>query len=156
MLNYGLRPVLARWHLELLRWEAIRPDGRSWSDHERAWEHAGELRADLDAARAVLTQYAWVMADACGVPVLTDLHLREMPGVRAGPHEEPTVLQTAPHGAMTSLFLRRHRDIGAHLGNPDRVGMAERRACNGPGCGGLTRLPPQVRAPMAGPVGNRG
>jgi hypothetical protein len=33
MLNYGLRPVLARWHPALEDWEASRPDGRSRREH---------------------------------------------------------------------------------------------------------------------------
>ena len=70
MLNYGLRPVLARWHPDLEDWEASRPDGRSRGEHEKAWEHAGELRAALEDARDVLTQYARLMASACGVPDL--------------------------------------------------------------------------------------
>ena len=70
MLNYGLRPVLARWHPALEDWEASRPPDRSRGEHERAWEHAAGLRADLDGARDVLTQYASLMASACGVPDL--------------------------------------------------------------------------------------
>jgi hypothetical protein len=70
MLNYGLRPVLARWHPALEDWEAVRPPGRSRGEHEGAWERARELRAALDAARDVLTQYAQLMATACGVPDL--------------------------------------------------------------------------------------
>jgi hypothetical protein len=70
MLNYGLRPVLARWHPALEDWEAGRPSERSRGEHERAWEHAHDLRVALDAARDVLTQYARLMASACGVPDL--------------------------------------------------------------------------------------
>ena len=70
MLNYALRPVLARWHPALEEWETVRPSGRSRAEHELAWEHAQELRAALDDARIALTQYARVMADACGVPDL--------------------------------------------------------------------------------------
>jgi hypothetical protein len=70
MLNYGLRPMLARWHPVLEDWEAIRPPDRSRGEHERAWEHASDLRAALDTTRDALTQYARLMADACGVPDL--------------------------------------------------------------------------------------
>jgi hypothetical protein len=70
MLNYALRPVLARWHPALEDWEAARPTGRSSGEHERAWDRAQEFRAALDVARDVLTQYARLMADACGVPDL--------------------------------------------------------------------------------------
>jgi hypothetical protein len=70
LLNVGLRPILARWHPALEDWEAARPPERSRGEHERAWEHASDLRAALDTARNVLTQYARLMADACGVPDL--------------------------------------------------------------------------------------
>jgi len=70
MLNYALRPTLARWHPALEDWEATRPTGRSHGEHERAWDRAQEFRAALDAARDVLAQYARLMADACGVPDL--------------------------------------------------------------------------------------
>lgn len=81
MLNYGLRPLLARWHPELEDWEAARPESLSRGEHERAWEHAGQLRAALDVARDVLTQYARLMASACGVPdLLTPADLRSQAG----------------------------------------------------------------------------
>jgi hypothetical protein len=70
MLNYGLRPVLARWHPALEDWEASRPIDRPRGEHERAWEHASDLRASLDTTRDALTQYARLMASACGVPDL--------------------------------------------------------------------------------------
>ena len=70
MLNYGLRPVLARWHPALEDWEAARPPERSRGEHEMAWEYASDLRAGLDTTRDVLTQYARLMASACGVPDL--------------------------------------------------------------------------------------
>jgi hypothetical protein len=71
MLNYGIRPVLAQWHPALEDWEARRPPERSRSEHERAWELSADLRAALDSVRDVLTQYAGLMASACGVPDLT-------------------------------------------------------------------------------------
>jgi hypothetical protein len=70
MLNLALRPVLARWHPALEEWEAARPPGRSRAEHEAMWDRAQELRAALDDARAAMTQYARIMADACGVPDL--------------------------------------------------------------------------------------
>lgn len=70
MLNFALRPVLARWHPALEEWEAARPAGRSRAEHEAAWDRAPELRDALDTARVALTQYARIMAEACGVPDL--------------------------------------------------------------------------------------
>jgi hypothetical protein len=72
MLNIGLRPVLAHWHPALEDWEATRPDERSRGEHERAWDHADELRAALAGTRDSLTQYARLMAEACGVPDLLE------------------------------------------------------------------------------------
>jgi hypothetical protein len=70
MLNLALRPVLTRWHPALEEWEAARPPGRSRAEHEAAWDRVQELRAALDDARLAMTQYARIMADACGVPDL--------------------------------------------------------------------------------------
>jgi hypothetical protein len=70
MLNLALRPVLARWHPALEEWEATKPPGRSRAEHEVAWDRAQELRSALDDTRVALTQYARVMADACGIPDL--------------------------------------------------------------------------------------
>jgi len=68
MLNVALRPVLARWHPALQDWESLLPAGKSRGEHERAWERAAELRAVLEECRELLTQYARLMAAACGVP----------------------------------------------------------------------------------------
>jgi len=72
MLNIGLRPTLARWHPALEDWEAGRPGRLSRGEHERAWDQAGDLRAALDTTRDLLTQYARLMAGACGVPDLLE------------------------------------------------------------------------------------
>jgi hypothetical protein len=71
MLNAVLRPVLARWHPALEEWEQHRSAGVSRAEHERAWAHAVELRADLDETRRGLADYAGLMASACGVPDLS-------------------------------------------------------------------------------------
>ncbi|WP_326723037.1 MULTISPECIES: hypothetical protein [unclassified Streptomyces] len=70
MLNYGVRPLLARWHPALEDWETRRPSDRSRRDHERAWSEANSLRAALDDTRQALTAYADLLATACGVPNL--------------------------------------------------------------------------------------
>jgi hypothetical protein len=72
MLNIGLRPVLAHWHPALQDWEGSRPEQLSRGEHERAWDHAAELRAALETTRDALTQYSRLMADACGVPDLLE------------------------------------------------------------------------------------
>ncbi len=72
MLNRALRPVLARWHPALQDWESMLPDGKSRGEHERAWDRAAELRAVLEECRELLSQYARLMAAACGVPDILD------------------------------------------------------------------------------------
>ena len=70
MLNYELRPLLARWHPLLDTWEAQRPVDRSRMDHEDGWEYAGQLRGELERSRGWLVQYADLLAAAAGVPPL--------------------------------------------------------------------------------------
>ncbi len=71
MLNFSLRPLLARWHPELEDWEAQRQAATSRRQHESEWPLAADLRAALRATQDELTTYAEVLAQACGVP---DLH----------------------------------------------------------------------------------
>jgi hypothetical protein len=70
ILNGAIRPLLARWHPLLEDWEDQRPPSVSRRDHERAWAFHDELRAEIDRARAVLTDYGWVLARACDAPAL--------------------------------------------------------------------------------------
>ncbi|MGK5531514.1 hypothetical protein [Streptomyces sp. URMC 129] len=70
ILNFGIRPLLARWHPALEDWENSRPADRSRRDHEQAWPQAPELRTALNTTRESLTAYADLLATACGVPSL--------------------------------------------------------------------------------------
>jgi hypothetical protein len=70
VLNYELRPLLSRWHPLLDGWEAQRPADRSRMDHEDGWEHAGQLRGELERSRGRLVDYADLLAAAAGVPPL--------------------------------------------------------------------------------------
>ena len=70
VLNYELRPLLARWHPALETWEAQRPTEQSRAEHERAWPPAAQLRADLEQTRQRLVSYADLLAAAAGVPPL--------------------------------------------------------------------------------------
>ncbi len=72
MLNAALRPVLAEWHPRLERWEAGRPEERSISEHEAAWEAASELRQELEALRLLLLRYAEILAQVSEAPALID------------------------------------------------------------------------------------
>ncbi|MER7679450.1 hypothetical protein [Streptomyces sp. NPDC096934] len=70
MLNFGIRPLLARWHPTLEDWESQRPADRSRRDHEGLCPQSEELRAALADTRRILTAYADLLASACGVPNL--------------------------------------------------------------------------------------
>ena len=70
LLNFGIRPLLNRWHPALEDWEATRPSNRSRAEHERVWPSAPELRSDLADAGQLLISYARTLAAACGVPDL--------------------------------------------------------------------------------------
>lgn len=83
MLNFSVRPVLSYWHPELQVWEAQRTGSASVKEHEDAWPRIGELRDHLEQTRKILTSYAAVLAQACGVPDL----LAAVPG--ASPWRPP-------------------------------------------------------------------
>lgn len=70
VLNGAVRPLLARWHPVLEDWEHQRPASVSRRDHERAWPHHEELRAEIERSREVLVDYAWILAKACDAPAL--------------------------------------------------------------------------------------
>ncbi|WP_435735796.1 hypothetical protein V5D56_13370 [Cellulosimicrobium sp. PMB13] len=72
LLNGAVRPVLARWHPELQRWEDSRPPDVSVVDHETSWEHSASLRNELERLRHLLLQYADLLAAVCDAPALID------------------------------------------------------------------------------------
>jgi hypothetical protein len=72
MLNFAIRPLLARWHPALEDWEHQRPTDRSRHDHEQAWPQAAALRAALDDTRKALGTFVELLAAACGIPSLLD------------------------------------------------------------------------------------
>jgi hypothetical protein len=73
VLNYAIRPVLAKWHPLLQAHEATRPDEASIVEHEGKWERAPELRDVLDELRLALLDYANLLADVAGVEPLIAL-----------------------------------------------------------------------------------
>ena len=85
MPNYGMRHLLADWQSAFDDWEAARPRGRSQAEHERAWNHLGQLRADLNNVREVLILYARLLAVVCGIPDL----LKEASQMYQGKPETP-------------------------------------------------------------------
>ncbi len=67
VLNKSLRPILSKWHPLLADYENKRSDDISITAHERQWQHANELRAEINKVREQLTDYANVLADVAGV-----------------------------------------------------------------------------------------
>ncbi len=70
VLNLVLRPMLAKWHPLLSDYEARRVAPTSSWEHEKNWEHATELRAELRKVRGHLTAYAEILAEVAGVESL--------------------------------------------------------------------------------------
>lgn len=73
VLNYAVRPVLAKWHPLLEEYESSRPDGKSVRAHEEEWERAAELRGALEDLRSVLLEYTNLLASVAGVEPLIAL-----------------------------------------------------------------------------------
>ncbi|AHI01137.1 hypothetical protein GCM10010174_12590 [Kutzneria viridogrisea] len=72
MVNSTLRPLLTKWHPALAEWESTRPGGVSAVAHERAWEHAQQVRAEIAETRRELLALATVLHEAIGIqPLLT-------------------------------------------------------------------------------------
>jgi hypothetical protein len=72
LLNFGIRPLLNRWHPALEDWEAVRPVNKSRGEHEREWDRASSLRTDLSSTADLLMAYASTLAEVCGVPDLAE------------------------------------------------------------------------------------
>ncbi len=70
ILNYVLRPVLARWHPLLLDYEHRRDASVSAWEHEAQWDRAEELRGVLTRTRGVLLEYADLLARISRVPMM--------------------------------------------------------------------------------------
>jgi hypothetical protein len=84
VLNGVLRPVLARWHPDLLAYESGRPSALDPVEHERAWPRADELRAELEQTRAVLIEFAATLGEVAGVASLLPDKIPSRKDSRAG------------------------------------------------------------------------
>jgi hypothetical protein len=62
VINYRLRPLLTKWHPLLQEYEERREAGVSVVVHERRWEKATELRAELEIERKSLYEYSLQLA----------------------------------------------------------------------------------------------
>jgi len=80
VLNYAVRPVLAKWHPLLEEYEAVRPEEKSVRTHEAEWERAAELRGVLEGLRLLLLDYANLLAAVAGVEPLISLDERQRTG----------------------------------------------------------------------------
>lgn len=76
VLNYGLRPLLTKWHPLLQDWEDRRAATVSRVEHERNWKHNKELRDALNNMRAILIEYATILSKVADVP---DIHKQNIP-----------------------------------------------------------------------------
>lgn len=70
VLNYVLRPVLAKWHPLLLDYENAQNTSLSSVAYESQWKKADELRKALNNIRSQLVDFADLLAEAAKVPPL--------------------------------------------------------------------------------------
>lgn len=66
LLNDGLRPFLAKWHPLLDAHLERRPPESSQFEHERAWDQAGQLRAELADLQVLLRDVTERLAELAG------------------------------------------------------------------------------------------
>ncbi|MEU9123275.1 hypothetical protein AB0C96_25980 [Streptomyces sp. NPDC048506] len=84
VLNLSIRPLLSRWHPLLTAHEATRQDGTDPVTHERNWDRAAELRAEIEAVRKVLMKLAQALNEVAGVGDLITTHVpRQAPAAEA-------------------------------------------------------------------------
>jgi hypothetical protein len=67
VLNVGLRPFLGKWHPKLKQYEEKRKSDVTTVDHEREWEHAAELRKELEKVRQQMVIYVNALAKIAGI-----------------------------------------------------------------------------------------
>lgn len=67
VLNKGIRPFTAKWHPRLLAHEQKRSSDVSALEHELAWEHAQEMRRELNELQEQTRIYADVLGQIAGV-----------------------------------------------------------------------------------------
>jgi hypothetical protein len=77
LLNFALRPVLAKWHPLLKDWEHTRDPSVSELQHERNWARTAELRQALHDTRHILQEYTTLLAQVAGIPPLVVMNEEE-------------------------------------------------------------------------------
>lgn len=68
ILNFVLRPVLAKWHPLLLDYEHQKEQSVSQLKHEQVWERGPELRRDIERTRSVLLECTKLLAQISRIP----------------------------------------------------------------------------------------
>jgi hypothetical protein len=58
VINRGLRPFLARWHLRLMGWETERDSNTNPVEHEKKWPEEKIMRNEIEKLRIELNSYA--------------------------------------------------------------------------------------------------
>jgi len=72
ILNYSLRPLLAKWHPLLLDHEKTKKKSVSPLEHEKKWDKYEELRGEINRVREELNEYANLLAKVANVLPLHD------------------------------------------------------------------------------------
>lgn len=67
VLNKGLRPFLVVWHPLLKDYEEKKTPTTTTVEHEHAWEHAAEFRAELERVRQQMLIYVSALAKIAGI-----------------------------------------------------------------------------------------
>jgi hypothetical protein len=62
-----LGPFLLQWHEPLRAHESLRPETRSITEHERAWDRHGELVDEFEKLRSKTSAYVVALAQISGV-----------------------------------------------------------------------------------------
>lgn len=75
ILNYQIRPVLAKWHPLLKDYEEQRKRNVSIITHEKEWQYHKELRDTLNKTRLDLIEYSLLLAKVANVTPLYEERL---------------------------------------------------------------------------------
>jgi hypothetical protein len=67
VLNKGLRPFLVKWHPLLKEYEERKTQDMTTIEHERIWNHASEMRRELEKVREQMIIYVDALAKIAGI-----------------------------------------------------------------------------------------
>lgn len=66
ILTKGIAPFTTKWHHKLQAYESSRPSGMSALEHERSWEHFGQMLKELERLQEQMREYTDVLAQVAG------------------------------------------------------------------------------------------